>query len=135
MWRYILSPLHLLSPATMYAVLVSHIVALKHILSPGWHFYSAYIVVGQGRNYHWGRRGNCETIEKERERERKRKWAKDNIPISALLKGIFGMWCLSEFIFVFEVGCYSGFIFAVSQMLDLLLLISHHISEIGNYLW
>ena len=84
----------------------------------------------QGRNYHWCRRGSC-LVWFERERERERKWAKDKISISALLKGILGMWCLSGFIFVFDVGCYSGFIFAVSQIL----LISRHISEIRNYLW
>ena len=39
--------------------------------------------------------------EREIERERERKRAKDNISISALLKGIFGMWCLSGYIFVF----------------------------------
>ena len=58
------------------------------------------------------------------------------ITISVLLKGIFGMWCLSGFFFlVFDVGCFSGFIIAVSRMLALLLLISRHISEIRNYLW
>ena len=72
---------------------------------------------------------------RKRERERERKGAKDKISISALLKGIFGMWCLSGFIFVFDVGCFFGFIFEVSRMLDLLLLISRHISEIRNYLW
>ena len=84
----------------------------------------------QGRtcNYHWGRRGSCldwfsqkknqtnknKNKNKEREREKERKRAEDKISISALLKVIFGMWCVSVFIFVFDVGCFSGLFFFCS---------------------
>ena len=51
-------------------------------------------------------------LKKKTEREREKEKSKDKISISALLKGIFGMLCLSGYIFVFDVGCFSGFIFA-----------------------
>ena len=86
---------------------------LIHQMEETFKLKSKSMVGHQGRNYHWGRRGSClvrfsqKKKKKENESERERKRAKDKISITALLKGIFGMWYLSGFIFVLDVGCFS----------------------------